>query len=576
MDALELEQGPESSAGAAITHLHTTDHVAIPIPPRGITVFVGPNNAGKSAALRDIHQHLTRAPHGVVPECIVIAHIQVAKSGDSTTLRSWLEQNASRQVEGALLFYRRMNARVHDGVIDQYWTQGPPFGELGQLLTLYVPAGGAQGFVGPVQSFSVRDEAPSQPLHVLYLFSALELRVREVARRAFRTEIVVNRFGGNQISLHVGEPPPFEGEPGLPTRAYLDQLFGLPGLHLQGDGMKSFMGMMVALIAADYPFILVDEPEAFLHPPQARLLGRLLNEMRPNDSQLFLATHDSNVLRGLLDGDEGAVTVVRLTRREDGRRASQLEPEAIRRLWADPLLRYSNILEGLFHQAVVLCESDSDCRYYGSILDTLHLNEASEILFTHCNGKHRMPNVVRALRAVEVPTYVVADFDVLRDEQPLHALVDEMGGDWRSLGAAWLRLKRALDSETHRPSRHYVRERVTELLDASTDKTLGEAEIERYRQLARGEGGWDKVKRGGISSIPQGDASTTALELLEALSRVGIYVVPVGELERWVPVVGGHGPDWVAAVHESNRHESPDSEGARAFIRPIAERALGG
>ena len=43
----------------------------------------------------------------------------------------------------------------------------------------------------------------------------------------------------------------------------------------------SFMGLMVAVITANFPLIIVDEPEAFLHPPQARLLGRKLATNAP-------------------------------------------------------------------------------------------------------------------------------------------------------------------------------------------------------------------------------------------------------------------------------------------------------
>ena len=573
-DGVDVDTSANPPLRVSITRLLTVEGTSIPVPRGGITVFVGPNNAGKSAALRDIQQHLTRAPHSQPPTWIVIGQIEADKESTDDELIGWLTHHASRYVQSGVVFYRRLNAQVQETVAGPNWNQGPPFADLGQLLTFYLSAGGGQGYVGPAASFNVREEAPSHPLQALYLQSALELRVREVSRRAFRSDVVVNRFGGNQIFLHVGSPPPFEGEPGLPTKAYLDQLFGLPALHQQGDGMKSFMGVMVSLIAAAYPFILIDEPEAFLHPPQARLLGRFLCEYRPSESQVFTATHDSNVLRGLVDSGDNDVTVVRLTRAGETGSAAQLDPDSVRKLWSDPLLRYSNILEGLFHRAVVLCEADADCRYYSSILDTLSVDESSEILFTHCGGKHRMPMVVRALRAVRVPTHVIADFDLLRDEQPLRALVEEMDGTWEAIQTPWRRLKSALDSEQRRPSRHYIREHVVALLDQSTDALLDEREIDMFRHLAKGEGGWEKAKRGGVGAVPQGNAAVECADLLAKLGELRIHVVPVGELERWVSSVGGHGPDWVAAVHELGLHAAPESDPARAFLGGIVSRAL--
>ncbi|MEV0989569.1 hypothetical protein [Streptomyces sp. NPDC049949] len=34
-----------------------------------------------------------------------------------------------------------------------------------------------------------------------------------------------------------------------------------------------------------------------------------------------------------------------------------------------PSLRYSNIISGLFHDGVVLCESEGDCQFYAASFD---------------------------------------------------------------------------------------------------------------------------------------------------------------------------------------------------------------
>ena len=43
----------------------------------------------------------------------------------------------------------------------------------------------------------------------------------------------------------------------IPSQAYIDELRRLPTLHEQGDGVRSFMGIMLSLITAQYPLILV-------------------------------------------------------------------------------------------------------------------------------------------------------------------------------------------------------------------------------------------------------------------------------------------------------------------------------
>ena len=387
--------------------------------------------------------------------------------------------------------------------------------------------------------------------------------------------MVLNRHAGSSLPIHVGEAPPATHGAGAPPREYLEALSALPRLDQQGDGMKSFLGLMLYILTSVYPIVLVDEPEAFLHPPQARLLGRMLGDEKSRETQVFLATHDSDVLRGLLDSSAEDVTIVRLVREGDVNRTAQLDPEKVKDLWKDPLLRYSNILDGLFHEAVVLCEGDADCRFYASVLDAAEAGEGvvktPDLLFTHCGGKARMPTVVKALRAVSVPVRVVADFDVLREKQPLKRIVESLGGDWSRIEGDWQVVKSALDSQTRAPSTGYVKEELVKVLNGVETSTLHKEDAERIRQLVKPDSGWDRTKRAGKSAVPPGDAMARLGTLTEALRAIGLFVVEVGELEGFVPEVGGHGPAWVNEVHERGLH-SDESASAAAweFVRAIA------
>ena len=76
--------------------------------------------------------------------------------------------------------------------------------------------------------------------------------------------------------------------------------------------------------------------------------------------------------------------------------------DEIKSIWEDPILRYSNILSGLFHDKVVVCEADTDCLFYQSVLNALHdelEDNIPDILFTHCGGKQRLKVVIRALKS---------------------------------------------------------------------------------------------------------------------------------------------------------------------------------
>jgi hypothetical protein len=52
-----------------------------------------------------------------------------------------------------------------------------------------------------------------------------------------------------------------------------------------------------------------------------------------------------------------------------------------------------------------------------------------------------------------------------------------------------------------------------------------------------------------------------------------LLVVPVGELERFVPSVGGHGPAWVSEVHRQGLHDDPDNKPPREFVSAMLAAA---
>lgn len=281
-------------------------------------------------------------------------------------------------------------------------------------------------------------------------------------------------------------------------------------------------------------------------------------------------------MQGVLEA-EAPATVVRITRQGAINHSAVLDPEQVRVLWSDPLLRYSNLLDGLFHDAVILCEGDADCRYYESVFDNVYADSEDEqavlrrpqLLFSHCGGKGRFASVVASLKAISVPVVVVADFDILNDAALVERTVIALGGDFELLKADLAQVMASLNSDSKPLGKVALREAVLGCIENIEGETVGKRESEKLRSMIRVESGWDKVKRAGISAIPQGEAYESCQRLLQALKRIGLMVVPVGELERFVPSVGGHGPAWVTQVHQRGLHEDVANEPPRAFIREV-------
>ena len=115
-----------------------------------------------------------------------------------------------------------------------------------------------------------------------------------------------------------------------------DQLSGYPLLDTQGDGIRSVLGMISAIVSVKKPVILLDEPEAFLHPPQALQLGEMISELVEPSQQIFIATHSADFLRGLLSSTRDAV-IIHLDRIADITKANVLDSATLDQIVTDSI-----------------------------------------------------------------------------------------------------------------------------------------------------------------------------------------------------------------------------------------------
>ena len=535
-------------------------------------LLVGPNNAGKSQALKDL-VNLARDPQS---NGRVLTSVEYEKCADGS-IHDWVAGHIPQITrDGVDRFQVEGWGEVTGRDIENQWNQH----NLNVLTSLFIfhADGTSRLTAGDSQSsLDFTTQIPTHPTQRAYLDSDIEEEIDRESRAAFGVGITVDRYAGSVISLRLGECPPFQHNRGRPANDYLSALKSLPKLEDQGDGVRSYLGLVLHLAAGRHQILLIDEPEAFLHPPQARRLGSVL-AAKAREQQVFIATHSDDVLQGALEGG-APVTIIRVTREGNINHPAVLPDSAVKTLWSDPLLRYSNVLDGLFHDAVVLCESDADCRYYSAVLDHVPdtddeqiADRAAQLLFSHCGGKARMSSVVDALRAVSVPVVVVADFDVLRNPTDVAKIVGSLGGDFTRCETDLKVVASALTSDEKPLRKLTLKDELNRQLDAFPNEALSRQEVESLRTLMKAESGWDKAKRSGLQAVPQGDAYRACERLLAGLRETGLCVVPVGELERFAPSVAGHGPSWVSAVLEQKIHESPGHD-ALEFVKGIREVA---
>ncbi|GAA1166870.1 hypothetical protein GCM10009606_49970 [Nocardioides aquiterrae] len=517
---------------------------------------------GKSTMLRELVNELARHP-GLPSSAGIrlLRGLSLQTDGSVEDLRAWLYENAHLVVGPQEGFVRlASNQPLPPNSLPHYWGQGDRMGPLSGFMVHYSTPMARGGMVAPAPQRDNIGSPPIHPIHVLQDDAELLKRVDEVSKEVFRQSLTLDRLSGNTF-LRVGVPdkpaPPIDAI----TKQYRDALAALPLLADQGDGMKSLIGLLLPVIAATYPIVVIDEPEAFLHPPQAHQLGKTLATLaRERQIQVVLATHDRNLLAGLLAAD-APVSVIRLDRSGDATTAHSLAEDEVAGLWTDPVMRYSNVLDGLFHRVVVIAEADPDCRFYAAALDSLNAKQTlpippSEILFVPAGGKDGMAKIARSLRAVSVRVVACPDLDILDDKTKIRRLVEVFGGDWSELERNYDVAVEPLKSKKVEATCGEVLKAVEVALSGQHDEAWTEEKKVALRPALRtSQTEFKKLKRFGMATFA-GQSAAAAEQLVAQLDALGICCVREGELERLAPALGvTKGPAWVGAALAAGAHE---------------------
>ena len=573
----EQSNAPDSievvAPSLTMSELKFSDGTIVSLNANDIVVFVGPNNAGKSASLREIESHL-----GNNEPAQVIKEVKVRKVGSVTDVERAFNTHSHKSYPNGIGHYSGHGYNVQEMMVKNSWN-----GNLRAIRPFFCRRLKTESRIidsNPAASFKVLTEAASSPIQQMYADSDVEERISGYFRSAFDQDLIVLKAGGNEIPLLVGKS--VELLPGEdPTkRSYLERLVkqAFP-LSKQGDGMRSFASVILEMLANQTPtLLLLDEPEAFLHPPQARVLGEILAREKSMRTQMFIATHSPDVLMGLLSSAPEQLRVVRLQRNGKINSVKELEREKAKAIAADPLMKYSSVLSGVFHQRAIICEADADCLFYQALLSLSSVSDGGnpDVLFLHASGKHRMATIAEALRALGVPIDVIADIDVLNERDAFKKLVEALGGDWNLVEPHWAIVKKAIESRKPWLTASAVQAEIEKnFTSIKPDDEFPQQAVNNIKSALKKSSPWGAIKEAGDAAIPSGDPTKRMKELREYLQKIGLWIVPVGELEGFCKSVGGHGPKWVQKVIEDyDLANDPELESARTMIRKVWERAL--
>jgi len=557
----------------------------------GLAVVVGPNNSGKSQLLKDIELLCTQEN----PPTVVIKGLTHTVPESLEDLKASYRVAPERDANGYYHFrgfrsdlagtyslglgssdWEAVAKQAIGRLPDDRWARGTFASWFGQRFVtrlrtedrLLLTKKSSRADVN-----SILGEFYDQGM-------AAEARLTKWVDDAFGTQVRLDYSDKAEFLFRVGTA--FDGVP-ADAREANPIMQAYLKLDDQGDGLRSFVATAVSLLVNRRSVLLLDEPEAFLHPPQAVAIGQVIAEVAQEGQQVIVATHSADVLRGILSRTSD-IGLIRLSRSAGVGKVTVMNAGAVNRVANDPLLSSTRVLDGLFYRGVVVVEADSDSVFYQRV--AAKIRSGDEIHYVQAHNKQTLAKVAAPYRSLGLPVAVVPDFDVLRDRQEFKALLQAIQAEGIEV---MLKHQESIRSEIEGQP---ISERLSNLREA-IEKALvecappGESSREsealsdikrRLKKALEESDAWSAYKRRG-----RGELTPSTQQCFDSIDRLGrragLFIVPVGELESWLVEFGiprlSQKNHWIVqALTKLSDLELPPESALSAFVRGLHDHLL--
>ena len=286
-----------------------------------------------------------------------------------------------------------------------------------------------------------------------------------------------------------------------------------PLIREQGDGLRAYLKLVFNVFDEFYKIMIIDEPEAFLHPPQRRALGEILAKTAvSNDKQLFIATHDAEFIKGVLVGsshnrnskNNKDVSVFKTTINGDKRAINLCNLQTVsmcvknnQKIQRVESNKYNEeFLSSLFYRKTILVEDEFD-KFFYERYSSLYMktDEIMNINYIGLNGKSKIKHVFEQMYNLGLNVACIVDIDFLINYSDVPGCI------------------RLEDNKLYDKHVEFARTYVNM------------KEKDKFK---------DNLKRNGIKSLEEDEEKyKKAKEIIELYAKRGIFIVEVGEVECW-------------------------------------------
>lgn len=564
------------------------------LPCSGLIMVVGPNSSGKSQLLRDISEKISGEPRDpVVAESIELAGIDFATligclKAEGYISSVWDDNDQEQYMPMTTAIGTGQGAQqVGNSQLQQWQSQSTKAAKrrkkdefYGWFSRFLVTALFLEKRLTAMQAANTIDfetQAPSHDLHALHLNDDARAALTEEIQRAFSKAIWSDISKGNRICLRISE----DGEvPSAEDRLSVREMAKYRTLESEGDGMKSYVATVISLLLGRRPVSVIDEPEMCLHPPQAYNLGQFIGRTGTStQTATFVATHSSPILRGVLS-TAAQVQIVRLTKSGSGFRAKLVDSDLLEQALSKPTVRAETVLDGIFSQAVAVIEADGDRSVYQAAWEVVGQTRNFDIHFTAAGGTGGIADTCQLYRTLGIPVSVIADLDLVMEIGKLRLILEKLGVETHVLEPLLSAASNVADSIRKLPptiSEEDVRGRLGEIAAKELSWPNGDDETVRnlLSDIRIELNGMRNLKQGGLAALPE-LVSAPLSDVAQRLQQVGVFLVPVGELEYWLAdcqIAASKRKKWAWANEASDyiRKNEPQDRDIWQFIRAVGD-----
>lgn len=551
-----------------IKKIKFNDNTEIELNNDDIVVFVGANNVGKSRVLKDIKNDILESSS----KKVIVDEIEYQDTNfEEINMRNYFKNNFELGPNG----YDIAVDVNHTHNYNEHNFQNVKSGDkhFYKVLFSFLSTESRLNMTAPISYSFINDKLRFNVMRKLERDKKNITTLNDIVFSCFGKKIDISE-GTWQNAVYklykFGTKDEIDKSVSADTREARCLLESLENLNDQGDGIRSAVAILASLITTTHSLYLIDEPETFLHPPQARILGRNIVDLSQN-KQCFISTHNIDLLRGMLEKNYARIKIIKINRTDNVNEFYVLDNDSIKVVSDDKNLKYSNILNGLFYNTVVLCENESDCKFYSALLEKIDNDCYQNTLFCAVGGKDQFKIIIPLLNKLKINFLVIADLDLINNRDKLKDLINSIETNkYNQISSIHNDFLNLFESKTDDQVKKQS-EIKEEILSFITDTPyMSDETASKIRQVLKSISHLKLLKNCGKSCLPAGECVQKYNQIINFLNKSNIFVVECGEIERFITEIDGHGSLWVEEVFKKYPTlDEPEYSNAKDFIKKV-------